>query len=72
VSLEPPEKVGKLREALHAKAKGTPNYRFYLLYDKMYRRDVLAWAYQRCRENRGVGGVDDQTFADIEEYGRQR
>jgi len=72
VSLEPPAKVGKLREALHAKAKGSPGYRFYLLYDKMFRPDVLAWAYDRCRENRGVSGIDDQTFADIEEYGRQR
>jgi len=72
VSLEPPEKVRKLQEALHAKAKGAPGYRFYLLYDKLYRADVLAWAYDRCRENRGVHGVDGQTFADIEEYGRQR
>jgi RNA-directed DNA polymerase len=72
VSLEPPEKVGKLREALHAKAKGSPGYRFYLLYDKMHRADVLAWAYDRCRENRGASGVDDQTFTDIEKYGLQR
>jgi RNA-directed DNA polymerase len=72
VSLEPPVKVGKLREALHAKAKGSPGYRFYLLYDKMYRTDVLAWAYDRCRQNRGVSGIDDQTFADIQKYGRQR
>jgi hypothetical protein len=34
---------------------------FYLLYDKMYRADVLAWAYERCRENRGASGIDDQT-----------
>jgi RNA-directed DNA polymerase len=72
MSLEPPVKVGKLREALHAKAKGSPGYRFYLLYDKMYRADVLAWAYQRCRENRGASGIDDQTFADIKEYGVER
>jgi hypothetical protein len=72
VSLEPPVKVGKLREALNAKAKGSPGYRFYLLYDKMYRADVLAWAYDRCRENGGASGVDDQTFAGIEAYGRQR
>ena len=72
MSLEPPEKVGKLREALHAKAKGSPGYRFYLLYDKVYRADVLGWAYERCRENRGASGIDDQTFADIEQYGRQR
>ena len=72
MSLEPPPKVGKLREALHAKAKGAPDYRFYLLYDKLYRADVLAWACDRCRENRGASGSDDQTFADIEKYGRQR
>jgi group II intron reverse transcriptase/maturase len=72
VSLEPPPKVGKLREALHAKAKGSPDYRFYLLYDWLYRADVLAWAYERCRENRGACGTDEQTFADIEKYGRQR
>ncbi len=72
VSLETPAKVRKLQEALHAKAKGSPGYRFYLLYDKIYRADVLAWAYQRCRENRGVAGVDAQTFDDIEKYGLER
>src|SRR5579864_9433263 len=72
VSLKPPEKVGKLREALQAKAKAAPHYRFYLLYDKIYREDVLAWAYARNRENRGVVGVDDQTFAEIAKYGRER
>lgn len=70
MNLEPPEsKVGKLQEALRAKAKGSPNYRFYLLYDKVYRRDVLYVAYQRCRANRGAPGVDGQTFADIEKDG---
>jgi len=72
VSLEPPAKVRKLCEALHAKAKGSPGYRFYLLYDKMYRRDVLSWAFNRCRANRGASGIDDQTFADIADYGRER
>jgi RNA-directed DNA polymerase len=67
MSLEPPEtSVGKLQAALHAKAKGAPTYRFYLLYDKVYRRDVLAEAYARCRANQGAAGVDGQTFADIE------
>jgi group II intron reverse transcriptase/maturase len=69
VNLEPPAKVRKLQEALHAKAKGSPGYRFYLLYDKIYRADVLAWAYQRCRDNRGGAGVDGQTFDDIKAYG---
>jgi len=67
MSLEPPlTTVGKLQEALRAKAKSAPTYRFYLLYDKVYRRDVLAEAYARCRANRGKPGVDGQTFADIE------
>jgi RNA-directed DNA polymerase len=69
VSLAPPVKVGKLREALHAKAKSAPTYRFYALYDKVYRPDVLLYAYQCCRANDGSPGVDGQTFADIEAYG---
>ncbi len=69
MSLEPPETVGKLQRVLRAKAKESPGYRFYLLYDKVYRRDVLAHAYERCRHNQGAAGVDGQTFADIEAYG---
>ena len=72
MSLEPPAKVGKLQTALHAKAKAAPSYRFYLLYDKLYRMDVLTHAYERCRANQGVAGVDGQTFADIKEYGEGR
>jgi RNA-directed DNA polymerase len=72
VNLETPEKVRKLQEALPAKAKGSPGYRFYLLYDKIDRADVLAWAYARCRQNRGVAGVDGQTFEGIEAYGWER
>jgi RNA-directed DNA polymerase len=69
VSLTPPQKVEKLQAALHTKAKNSPDYRFYALYDKVYRWDVLAVAYTRCRENGGAPGVDRQTFKDIEEYG---
>jgi RNA-directed DNA polymerase len=72
MSLTPPEKVGKLQTALHAKAKAAPSYRFYLLYDKVYRPDVLVYAYERCKANKGAAGVDGQTFADIEAYGEKR
>jgi RNA-directed DNA polymerase len=72
MSLAPPPKVRKLQEALHAKAKGSPDYRFYALYDKVYREDILDHAYRCCKANRGAAGVDDQTFEDIEAYGRER
>lgn len=67
-----PESVQKLRTALHAKAKAEPEFRFYALYDKIYRPDVLAHAYACCRANKGAAGVDAQTFDDIETYGRER
>ncbi len=72
MSLQPPPKVRKLREALHAKAKGSPTYRFYALYDKVYREDVLAFAYRCCKANGGAAGVDNQEFADVESYGLKR
>jgi retron-type reverse transcriptase len=72
MSLPTLPKVQKLQAALHAKAKRAPTYRFYALYDKLYRSDVLAFAYARCRANGGAPGVDDQTFADIEAYGLEK
>src|SRR4030042_2813019 len=72
MSLTPPPKVQKLQAALHAKAKGSPGYRVYLLYDKVYRPDVLAFAYQCCLANGGAAGVDGQSFEDIEKYGMGR
>jgi RNA-directed DNA polymerase len=72
VSLIPPLKVQKLQETLHAKAKSAPNYRFYALYDKVWRRDVLAFAYGCCFANQGAAGVDGQSFDDIEAYGWER
>ena len=64
--------VQKLQVALHAKAKAEAGYRFYALYDKISREDILAHAYAQCRSNKGAPGVDGQDFADIEAYGVQR
>jgi RNA-directed DNA polymerase len=72
VSLAPPPKVGTLQESLHAKAKGSPSYRFYALYDKIYRKDVLTYAYHRCLVNGGVAGVDGVTFEMIKTYGEEQ
>ena len=72
MSLTPPPKVQKLQTTLHAKAKGSPGSRFYRLYDKVYRRDILEFAYLRCRSNDGAPGGDRRTFDDIEAYGRDR
>jgi group II intron reverse transcriptase/maturase len=58
--------------ALHAKAKAEPGFRFYALYDKISRDDILAHAWAQCRSNKGAPGVDGQDFADIEAYGVQR
>lgn len=67
-----PSSIQKLQAALHAKAKEDSGFRFYLLYDKVYRKDVLEFAYARCRANKGAAGVDNQTFEDIEAYGVDR
>ena len=72
MSLQPPEKVRKLQRTLCAKAKESPDFRFYSLADKMYREDVLGHAYRCCKHNRGASGVDGQTFGDIESYGLDR
>jgi RNA-directed DNA polymerase len=71
-NLSTPKGVQKLQTALHAKAKAEAGYRFYALYDKISREDILAHAYAQCRSNKGAPGVDGQDFADIEAYGVQR
>jgi RNA-directed DNA polymerase len=71
-SLSTPKSVQKLQMALHAKAKAEAGYRFYALYDKIFRADILAHAYALCRSNRGAPGVDGQDFVDVEEYGVER
>lgn len=70
MSLQTPDTVRRLQRTLYVKAKKEPEYRFYLLYDKVYREDVLAHAYARSRRAGGAPGVDGQTFEDIEAAGR--
>ena len=72
MSLAPPPSVRKLQDALHAKAKGEAQFRFYALYDKVYRKDVLWMAWRRCLINGGKPGIDGQTFEDIEAYGEMK
>jgi RNA-directed DNA polymerase len=71
-NLSTPKSVQNLQTALHAKAKAEAGYRFYALYDKISRADILAHAYAQCRSNKGAPGVDGQDFADIDAYGVQR
>ena len=70
--LSTPNSVQKLQTALHAKAKAEPGYRFYALYDKIGREDILAHAYAQCRSNKGAPGVDRQDFEAVEAYGVER
>src|SRR5579863_167700 len=58
MSLTTPESVQKLQAALHEKAKKSPDFRFFALYDKVYRKDVLTFAYECCKANGGAAGVD--------------
>ena len=72
MSLATPAKLRRLQEALYTKAKQDPAYRFYLLYDKVYRADILAHAYALAKQNGGAPGVDGVTFEAIEAAGRER
>jgi len=70
-NLSTPASVQRLRTALHVKAKEEPEFRFYALYDKIYRKDVLEYAYACCRANKGAAGVDGLTFEEVEARGRE-
>jgi RNA-directed DNA polymerase len=69
MSLTTPDKVRDLQSKLYRKAKSEPDFRFYQLYDKVYRRDVLQHAWAQAKANHGAAGVDGESFANIESKG---
>src|SRR5512132_1182853 len=69
MSLATPERIRTLRRKLYRKAKAEPAFRFYLLYDKIHRDDILEHAYALARSNGGAPGVDARSFAAIEAAG---
>jgi RNA-directed DNA polymerase len=72
MSLETPIKIRMLQRKLYQKAKEEPNYRFYLLYDKVWREDLLLHAYALVKANKGAPGVDGQSFDRIESEGQEK
>ena len=58
MSLQTPDSIRRLQRKLYLKTKAEPDFRFYLLYDKIYREDILRHAYDLARANAGAPGVD--------------
>jgi RNA-directed DNA polymerase len=71
MSLTTPDNIRTLQRKLYLKAKAEPNFRLYLLYDKIHRPDILLHAYELVRANRGAPGVDGVTCAAVEAAGRE-
>ena len=69
MSLETPEKIRTLQRKLYVKAKAEPAFRFYVLYDKICREDILHHAYRLSRAKAGLPGLDGVSFAEIEAKG---
>src|SRR5437868_8258040 len=69
MNLTTPDKIRNLQRKLYCKAKAEPESRFYLLYDKICREDILVHAYRLAHHNGGAAGVDGQSFAQIEAAG---
>ena len=63
-------KIQEFQRKLYEKAKSDKKFRFYSLYDKTYRTDILEEAYRKAKSNGGTSGVDGETFEDVETKGR--
>lgn len=72
MSLATPSRIQQLQRKLYHKSKAEPDFRFYTLWDKVCRLDVLEEAWRRVKANKGAGGVDGETFQTIEKSGLEK